>query len=542
MVIGEVIKGYNESEEYGRYVQSMAAEIQRDKITFLGRIDFMEIEKYYLLADIAVIPSIVDEGLGNIAIEAMASGMPVITSGRGGQAELVIHETNGLIVSEIENTKELSDVIQKLLDNSDYRTLLGKNGSDFVKDKFRWEDIVRHQENTYKYLTERKNILFYDPSSGYGGSSKVLAGLVNNIDHKRYAPFVVVKRYGPNFSKIKDAEFIKLKFYDEEQKVSSLGLIQSFLTEIIPEAIKLYFLIKNKKISMVHINITILWGIPAIIAARLANIPCLCHVHYTPGSFINREKLFIRWVSKIIAINKAAYDICRNYMPEYKLELVYNGIDMDEIANVSKGAFRREFNLDGAPLIGLVGRVVRGKGHAEFVLSGREVLKEVPKVKLFIIGDTKGEEGSEAYLKEIQALIRKERLEKDIIFTGWRNDVNSVISDLDILVQASTTFPEGLSGVLLEAMALEKPVIATRISGSTDVVIDGETGFLVNPGDVMEMAEKIVYLLTNPVEAKSMGNRGKRRVEDYFNIRITTQRIEDIYSGLLLKEDTSYVS
>lgn len=372
-------------------------------------------------------------------------------------------------------------------------------------------------------------ILYYEPSSGFGGSTNALAQVINNLDRTKFEPLVIIKNYGPQVNKIKNAEILRLKHYNEPEKKSNLLYVFCFFKNILPEAIKIYFIVKKKKISLVHSNISIMSGIPAIIAAKLARIPCISHFRLT-RKLLKREILFAKWLDKLIVLNNGALQLIGNSVNVDKMKIIYDGIESSEFKNIKPGIFRKEFNFDSTSLIGLVGRIVDGKGQREFILCAKEVLKLKPQVKFLIIGEAKG--GNEGYYKEIRHLVTKEKLEESIFFTGWRKDIKNIIADLDILIQATTTFPEGFGLTIIEAMALRKPVIATNIPGPSDIVVDCETGYLVPPGDINAMTEKIVYLLENPFEAKKMGEKGSKRAEEHFNIKNTIDRLEDLYIEL----------
>ncbi|MEW6169945.1 MAG: glycosyltransferase [Candidatus Omnitrophota bacterium] len=358
-------------------------------------------------------------------------------------------------------------------------------------------------------------ILFYEPSSGFGGSAGMLANIMDYLTAEKFRSTIVIKNFGMQIEKIKKGEIIRLKNYK--------GILR-----IIYEVVDLVSIIRTKKISLVHINTNIITGIPAILAAKLTGKPCICHLRET-RKLIKRERLFAKWIDKFIVLNNDAHEIYSKDIAADKINLIYDGINTCE--KVLKGNFRQEFNLNSNSLIGVIGRVIEGKGQKEFILAAKEVLKIRPSTKFVIVGEAKG--GIDNYYNEVKELVKSERLDKNIIFTGWRNDVNSIIVDLDIIVQSTTTFPEGFGLTCIEAMTLEKPVIATKVPGPSDIVVDGKTGFLVPMGDIKAMAEKMIYLLDNPDVARKMGEAGKKRTEELFDIKKQVKKVEAIYEELL---------
>ena len=120
-----------------------------------------------------------------------------------------------------------------------------------------------------------------------------------------------------------------------------------------------------------------------------------------------------------------------------------------------------------------------------------------------------------------------------IVFTGFCDDVYPLLSMMDVFVLASTS--EGFGIVLLEAMALCRPVVATSVGGIPEIVIHGQTGLLVKANDSLGLARTISHLLTNREQAVAMGKRGRERVETYFSIRSEIAKLESLYAELLGK-------
>lgn len=353
------------------------------------------------------------------------------------------------------------------------------------------------------------SILFYEPSSGFGGSANALAHIINLIDREKFHPIVAVANIGSQTEKIKNTDIIK---------VGCLNVL------------KLYLIIKSKKVDIVHVNTNVLSGIPAIIAARLANIPCVCHIRQT-RTLMRRERMFANFVTSFILINNNALSIYGLDIPIEKLHLVYDGVNLAEFESVVPNVFRSEYKWNDAPIIGLVGRIVAGKGQKEFVLAAKEVIKKRPDAKFLIVGSAKGD--NDSYYQEVKTLVVEHNLENVVFFTGWRTDVTNVMSSLDVLVLSTTTFPEGLPNTMIEAMALKKPVVASNIPGPADIVLNGETGFLVPPQQPNVLAKAIIDLISDPDLAKRMGANGRKRVEELFDARKSVRKIEELYERTL---------
>lgn len=375
-------------------------------------------------------------------------------------------------------------------------------------------------------------VLLIEFSSGFGGSAVALVSLVRFLNKNKFSVIIAFKNKGSQLEKINDAEFIKFEDYKEAVGSSGFVFLLNFLRYGLPESIRLIRIIKRRKIRLVHINNNIIAGIPAILAAKMSGVPCVCHIRQT-RALIRREIAFLPLIDKVIVLTKDAWNLYKKWVPENKLVIVHDGIDPEEYSKISGGSFCSEFNLGLNFLVGLIGRIVKGKGQKEFVLMAQRINQKYEdiKIKFILVGDAKGEEVS--YFDEVKELIEENKLEKSVLLTGWRSDIGNIIADLDVVVQGTTTFPEGFGLTIVEAMALRKPVIASNIPGPASIVVNGETGFLVAPGNIDEMTDKCMYLFNNREISKKMGEAGRKRVEELFDISKNVKQIEAIYDEIL---------
>jgi len=538
VIVGGETESDESSHKYFLYLKKLASNVRKGKVIFTGKVQYSQIHKYYLLGDILVIPSTVEEGLCLVALEGMACGIPIVTSGRGGISEVIQDNKTGLLVNNVETIEELQEKIDGLLSNENLRTTLGKAGYEFIKDNFTWETITKNIENIYCKICYRRNTLFFEPSSGFGGSGNSLFNLLKFLNQEKFKPLVVTLNDGPQFTKIKElgVKIIKLHAKEIEPEnnegvLTYLKLFYQGIFYLLPLTLKLLFIIKKYKIDLLHINTNIISGIPAILAGKMAGIPCICHIRQTRRP-IKREKFFFRWIDKIILLNQKAKEIYLEDTQSNKLSLIYDGLDLEGFKPKNdRERITKEFNLNGSPCVGVLGRLVEGKGLDDFIKASALVLKEKPETKFFIVGSDPSED--KHLEKELKSLAQTLNLNGNLIFTGWRNDVSDLISSFDVLVQPSSSFPEGFGLTCIEAMALGKPVVATNIPGPQDIVVDGKTGFLVPAYAPTSLAEAILKLLNNPQLAKNMGEEGRERAEELFDIRKNVKKIEALYEEIL---------
>ena len=152
------------------------------------------------------------------------------------------------------------------------------------------------------------------------------------------------------------------------------------------------------------------------------------------------------------------------------------------------------------------------------------VVRAAPAVRFVLFGQ--GERES-----ELRSLVRRLKLEDRVIFAGFRTDIDRCYEALD--VSALTSQSEGLSLTLLESMSHGLPVVATRVGGNPEVVVDGETGYLVEPDDEEMLADRLVRLLGDPARRARMGRAARERLDAHFRISIAARRYLDLYAGLL---------
>jgi len=269
-------------------------------------------------------------------------------------------------------------------------------------------------------------------------------------------------------------------------------------------------------------------GIIGRVTGKYSKIPkIIVHQHgYEYNRTLRRilfDKLSSNLVTQYIVSCEAVAKILqtREKINNKKISIVYNGIDLyafDHSGNLSE-------NIDhllriGSPLVCSIGRLEPEKGQKEIILAINRLLKQGQDVNLLLVGSG----SSEASLKK---LTRDLGLEEKILFTGTIREIPSLLSRIDIFVLASKW--EGISMAILEAMAARKPVIATAVGGTPELINHQHTGLLVQVDDETALSNAIIHLLRNPALCKSFGEEGRHRIEKEFQIDKTINQIINIY-------------
>jgi glycosyltransferase involved in cell wall biosynthesis len=294
--------------------------------------------------------------------------------------------------------------------------------------------------------------------------------------------------------------------------------------------------LKNNNYHIVHTHNSKA-GFVGRLAARIAGIPVVIHtVHgfafhdqeppWRQLLFRNLERLASHMCDKMIFISQPLVDwaLREKIVRRDKIVKIYSGIDLDQFRPVTEDEnirIRKKWNIghDDA-VIGIVSKLWEGKGHEVLIQAFKEIKKEIKGARLVIVGEGPLE-------GRLHDLADKLGLTESVLFTGFQMDVSEIIASFDIAVLPS--FFEGMGRVLLEAMAMEKPVVASRVGGIPDLVKDNINGFLTTPGDKEGLTDALKKLLNDKRLAIKMGKEGRKRVTDRFSADVMVRSINNIY-------------
>jgi glycosyltransferase involved in cell wall biosynthesis len=272
-----------------------------------------------------------------------------------------------------------------------------------------------------------------------------------------------------------------------------------------------------------------------VMAARRAGVPCVATVHgYV---FVSRrvrvyrrlDLLALRFFSMVITVSEdLRQELLAAGLPGERVVTIHNAIDAEAFASqdIQPGAhLRQQLGLGrNQPVITVVGRLIPGKGHRYFLEAAGQVLRALPEARFLVVGvgPLRG---------TLEALSVALGIQQAVSFLGFRRDVAALMKASDLIVLPS--LEEGLSVVLLEALSLARPLVATAVGGTPEVVKHKETGVLVPPADPKPLAEAMLYLLNHPEEGKRLAERGREIVLQQFSVETTARKIADVYREVL---------
>ncbi|MBI3782654.1 MAG: glycosyltransferase family 4 protein [Deltaproteobacteria bacterium] len=272
-------------------------------------------------------------------------------------------------------------------------------------------------------------------------------------------------------------------------------------------------------------------------AARYAAVPVIVHTIHGYG-FHERQAPPVYWLlrasevasaritSHFITVSRADLDAGVHWglFPPSRVTLIRSGVELAAFPSRDRHTpLHDQLGLTpDAPLVGMVACLKPQKAPLDFVRLAQRVLARIQNAHFVLVGDG-----------DLRARVESEVIDRGLAhcfhMLGWRCDVPAILESLSVFVL--TSLWEGLPRVVPEAMAAGTPVVATRVNGTPEAVADGVTGYLVEPGDIETMAERIVFLLQHPAEARCMGQQGHDRVAEFCIDRMVSQQ-EDLYREL----------
>jgi glycosyltransferase involved in cell wall biosynthesis len=307
----------------------------------------------------------------------------------------------------------------------------------------------------------------------------------------------------------------------------------NYVSTFIYPSLKCWLLLRREKVDLIHLNNTLCRPHEWMLAAVCSGTKIVAHERGINQEFSRQAVFWARRLSAIVCISDAVKgNLIRSGFAKDKLVRIYNGLDPEKFAVAKeKDVVLRELGIrHGNPLIGVVGNIKQWKGQEVVIRALKRIRDTFPNVKCLIVGHVAS--ADQWYLDSLKALIRDEGLEDAVIFTGARKDVADLVNCMSVLIHASVE-PEPFGRVLLEGMALKRPVISTRIGAPLEIVVHGKTGILVSPGNPEELAEAVATILSDPVLGEKMGHAGHERLLSHFTLKRNCDLTESLYARVL---------
>ncbi len=285
---------------------------------------------------------------------------------------------------------------------------------------------------------------------------------------------------------------------------------------------QLLWVLEEKQIDLIHAN-SLAAGLVGGVVAKLYGVPIVMHKRYATAYGV-LDRICEPLLDRVILVSEATR---WKFAPPSKQVLIYNGVELPSCQPSSQAeTLRTDLNLDSdALLVGIVTRITPEKG-IHLLIEATAKLKASPSVQLLVVGGPYFPTDAE-YIDSLKGQAKKLGIADRVIFTGFMEDTQAILSLLDIVLLAST-IPEACPRTIIEAMAAGVPVIATPLGGSKELVTP-ETGILVPAADPDAFAEAITQLAEDGDQRKQMGKACRLRAEHLFCATRNTRLTEKLY-------------
>ena len=322
------------------------------------------------------------------------------------------------------------------------------------------------------------------------------------------------------------------------RKYSSLFGYVGYLRDCVRSIVGLRNVIRRQRPDAVHANEIFDWY--AAVAGWWTGVPVVWHVR-ADYSDSRRVRAVLQWLLRrfattIVPVSESVRErMCGTPELLARSFVLYDtGPDYQRYApGRADKDVRAELGIAAdAPLLVMIGKLSIRKGHATAIRAIKHVIEQQPNAHLVIVGgDIDGRHHRE-YAERLRALPAELGVEKHVTFAGFRGDVPQLIASATIVLHTAT-YPDPFPGVVLQGMAVGKPVIASDLGGPREQIENGETGILVRPGDAVILSDAILDLLADPVRMQQMGTAAAEAVRLKYNQQRFQRELSEIYQFTL---------
>jgi glycosyltransferase involved in cell wall biosynthesis len=371
-------------------------------------------------------------------------------------------------------------------------------------------------------MSERIRVLLLIKGLGVGGAERLLERAVPYFDRDRYDYQVGY------FLPWKDA--LVPTFKDGGIPVHCLNNRAAADIGVVG---RLIALLRHERIDLVHAHSPV----PAVMTRLARRLAGLRGVVYTEHNVPSRYGIVTRALNAstyrlndaVIAVSQEVAARVQPYVRggRPRVQAIANAVDVDMFAGlqVSREQVRREFGFPpDAPVVINVANLTPKKGHTYLLAAAKRVLERHPQARFLCVG-----QGPLA--EQLAAEAKRHGLNGQLVFAGFRPDATTLVAASDVFVLSS--LHEGLPVSLLEAMALARPQVVTRVGGVPEVVVDGETGVLVEAENPVALADSILSVLGDPARAQRMGEAARAHVRRGYGMSQMVKAVEAVYASVI---------
>jgi glycosyltransferase involved in cell wall biosynthesis len=368
------------------------------------------------------------------------------------------------------------------------------------------------------------NILHLRDSPWVCGPGRTILETGSLVDKSKYN-YIVGAFAGPNGN---DSQLIDAA-KSRNLQIFPIKERRSFDANILKQILD-YIDTNNIHILHTHETRSDLFG---LFCAKKSNIHLITTVHGWVANNLKSkilseiDKFSLNFFDVIIVVSqKIKEQLVKYRIPEKKIHVLRNALIIDNyLPNRSDKSFRKELNISNETiLIGNIGRLSPEKGQEDLIQAANRIIKQKYNVKFVFVGIGPDQ-------KKLEKLVKNYSLSDSVLFVGYRKDINNIYNSLDLVVQCSYT--EGMPNVILESLLMKVPVIATNAGGTSEIIIDGKTGYMIKPGDWLKMSTLVEEFIFESDKFKNLALKGNIYVRDNFNFTERTKKLCKIYDKIM---------
>ena len=523
-----------ERERLEKRVEQLAI---ANTVRFTGKLTDKELVAHYQAADLCVVPSLALEGFGLVVLEALACGTPVIGTDVDGLGETLVRLERDLVVPSgdpvaLAERLAAAQAGRAPLPDADRCRTFARS--------FSWDAAVKRHEEIYEAAIRpvrraRPRIVFVNHCARLSGGELALLRLLPALEQVDL--HLILGEDGPLVRRLHETgisvEVLPMGDAARELhrgEVTPGTVPGKALLDTSAYAVALARRLRRLRPDIVHTN-SLKSALYGGVAGRLAGVPVVWHIRdriaedYLPTPAVRLVHAAARWLPSAIIANSRATLATLGKSEVFRSVVASPVVVYDSAATGDRDGRHSEFLH-----VGMVGRLAPWKGQHVFLDGFRQAFGRGPESAVIVGAPLFGEDWYEADLRRRARVLG---LDGRVVFAGFREDIWTALSEIDILVHASVT-PEPFGQVIVEGMSAGLPVVATDAGGPAEIIEDGVDGLLYPPGDADALASRLRGLADDPALRARVG-AAARESSKRFTARAAADRVTWVYERVLAR-------
>lgn len=377
-------------------------------------------------------------------------------------------------------------------------------------------------------------IIILHSSSDLYGSSRIIFLAAKKLKNDGHDIVFVISNYGKFYDLLMENNFdvhiIRLGII-RKKYLNVFGLLNR-LFYISSSILYLYFLHKKERFDLVYCNTTAI--LSGGLFSKIVSLKCIYHIHEIMVPINSYKQKILGFIinecsNLVITVSNAVLENWKSHISENKLVRIYNGIPTDKFEK-ARSNLHLDLQLDSNTILfAMIGRINHYKGHQYLLDIISVLIKRKIKFHTVFVGDAFS--GDEKILDDFVFRIKSSEYKNYVSYIGYHNEIQDILYSIDVLICPSIK-PDPFPTVILEAMAAEKPVIATNHGGSLELIENGISGFFIPYNNIKESADIIEKIISDKERLVLVGSAAKKRLLDKFSLSLFEHNLIEVISKL----------